>query len=553
MEIKMPVGIEDFKKLRDGQYYFVDKTDFIRQLIDDHSDVTLITRPRRFGKTLTMSMLDWFFSIEKEAQSKELFQGLSIEKAGARYMKYRGQFPVLFISLKDIQDVSWENMLSTFRTQISDWYNEYDYLLLSNKISPALKKRFEQLLSQTANQSEMANSLKLLMTMMQKHYGKPVILLLDEYDAPIERAWEYDFYDDCIVFMRQFLGRALKTNNALDFAILTGVLRVSKESIFSGLNNIDVCSVIDPVYEKVMGFTQKEVEQIAQDMQMEKQLPALKYWYDGYHFGKTEIYNPWSILNFFKRREIGPYWVNTSGNGIIRHILSHLDSEKVDTLLSLLHGNSIMTAIREGVIYADIDRDEDTLYTLLLTTGYLTMKNKSFGLSGLTGELAIPNREIRTIFRMEILDRFNAGLSVTRLEAMLEDLLNGRVKEFSKRLSTYIRYLVSSYDSANKESFYHGFLLGMSALLMPEYVIESNRESGYGRFDLAIYPKNHKKAGVILEFKASTTESELESKAKEARQQIDDREYITEFEKRGIKQVWKYGIAFCGKKICVVS
>lgn len=552
MQVKMPIGVEDFREVIAGNYYFVDKTEFIRRIIDNHSKVTLFTRPRRFGKTLTLSMIEWFFSVEKKEKSQHLFDTLAIAKTDASYMNERGKYPVLFLSLKNIDGSSWQDMLDSFRTWISNWYIEYGYLVKSEKIDSKLKERFSLLLERRGTQNETANFIFLLMMMLQQYYGKPVILLLDEYDAPVEKAWEGGYYRDCVLFMKQCLGSVLKTNPYLHFALLTGVLRVAKESIFSGLNNLSVYTVMNDNYADVFGFTTAEVKQMAHILQKEKYLPEIEKWYDGYQFGKQAIYNPWSVINFFAQGELGDYWVNTSGNGIIRHMLSHLDEEKEMTLLSLLHGKSVTTAIREGVIYEDIDRNEDALYTMLLTTGYLTAINKRRGISGLLAELAIPNREVQDIYRIEILDRMNAGLSLARLETMLADLMDGRAEAFADRLTIYIRYLVSSYDAANKEGFYHGFLLGMTALLIPDYVVESNRESGYGRFDLAIFPQDKTKAGVILEFKVASHESELAVKAQEALKQIENRVYVTEFTKRGISNVWKYGIAFCGKKVCVI-
>lgn len=551
MRMKMPIGIENYAKMIQEGYYFVDKTDFLRQLIDQHSEVMLFTRPRRFGKTLTLSMVDYFFSIEKRKQSLNLFERLAIAKAGKQYMSQRGQYPVLFVSLKNIEGMSWQQMLQGFRTWISNWCTQFGYLAKSPRIETELKKRFYALQMRESDEAETANALFLLMLMMQQHYGKKVILLIDEYDAPIETAWENGFYRECINFMRQFLGAALKTNPYLQFALLTGVLRVAKESIFSGLNNLSVYTVLNDNYADIFGFTATEVRQMAHDLRKEEQLTELQHWYDGYRFGKQDIYNPWSVINFFDQNELGDYWVNTSGNGIIRHMLSHLDAEKEKTLLSLLHGKSITTAIREGVIYEDIDNNEDTLYTMLLTTGYLTAVSKQRGISGLLAELAIPNREVQDIYRVEILERMKAGLSLAKLETMLSDLMNGRAEAFAERLTTYIQYLVSVYDAANKEGFYHGFLLGMTALLVPDYIVESNRESGYGRFDLAIFPRDTKKAGVVLEFKVAATEHDLSEKAQEALHQISNRQYLTEFAKRGVNNVWQYGIAFCGKKICV--
>lgn len=398
----MPIGIDDFKEIISQNYYFVDKTDFIRQLIDKHSKVTLNTRPRRFGKTLTLSMLDYFFSIKKAAQSEELFTGLSIAHTDSHYMQHRGKSPVIFITLKDFSVRTWADMLDMWQDFLQNLFLKYTYLLDTSRVQPELIRNFQSIVDKKANVSTMSTAIALLMQIMHQYYGKEVILLIDEYDAPIQQAWNEGFYEDCIVFMRQLLSSALKSNSDLDFAVLTGVLRISKESIFSGLNNIKVCSVADPVYESVMGFTQAEVTKMARDMQMEQCLPELKYWYDGYHFGKTDIYNPWSIINFFDRQRTGNYWVNTSSNSIIHHMLQHLNEEKEETLLDLLHGQSIIAAIREGVIYDDINRDEDTLYTLLLTTGYLTIVDRQYGISGLTCELAIPNREVQDVFRIEI-------------------------------------------------------------------------------------------------------------------------------------------------------
>lgn len=416
-------------------------------------------------------------------------------------------------------------------------------------MNPDLRRRFLALKKQGAGQNEMQLALTLLVKMMHQHFGKPVILLLDEYDAPIQQAWEHGFYTECIAFMKQFLGSVLKGNRDLDFAVLTGVLRVAKESIFSDLNNLDVCSVMDAAYRDVIGFTPQEVAQMAEDLSMTTALPALKAWYDGYLFGGAEIYNPWSIVNFFRHGDVGDYWVNTSGNGIIREMLRHVTAETETDLLSLLQGRHVTALIREGVIYEDIGRDTDALYTMLLTTGYLTAVSRKRGIGGIRCELVIPNREVQDVYRFEILDKMRGRFSVSRLETMFDDLLSGNGKAFSELLGGYLRDLVSVYDTANKESFYHGFVLGMTALFVSDYIIESNRESGYGRFDLAIIPKDVSKAGVIMEFKVASREADMAAKAKEALQQIEEREYVTEFRQRGIQRVWKYGIAFCGKKI----
>lgn len=553
MNLKMPIGIENFGELiRDG-YYFVDKTDFLRQLIDKHSKVTLITRPRRFGKTLTLSMVDWFFSIEKKEKSRDLFQHLEIAKSGTKYMAQCGQYPVLFISLKNIGGMTWQNMLDSFRIWISTWCSEHRYLL-EQILDPGLQQRFQNLLMQTGGQEEMATALYLLMILLFHYYHKPVIVLIDEYDAPIEMAWENGFYKECITFMRQFLGSVLKTNEYLDFALLTGVLRVAKESIFSGLNNFRNCSVLDKKYSEIFGFTSEEVKTMLQSLGFVQKMPEVKSWYDGYRIGGQEIYNPWSVLSYIDHECIPkPYWVRTSANGVLKQLLMGADPLQITSIQRLLYNETIDVTIDESVIYPELDQDPSALFTLLLTTGYLTAENADPILDD-RYSLKIPNKEIRKLYSNEILNYLAKGLNKNTFDTLFMFLFQGNAEQFSWQLQKILRQFVSTYDAANKESFYHGFMLGITALFLgSEYLVESNRESGYGRFDLAIFPKDTTKAGVILEFKAVASEAELRQKAEEAREQIEDRAYSTEFEKRGIRNVWKYGIAFCGKKVTVVT
>lgn len=548
---KMPIGIDDFQKIRDEHYYFVDKTDFIRRLIDEHSAVTLITRPRRFGKTLTMSMLEYFFSIEKEEQSRHLFDGLSIEKAGSEYMAQRGQYPVLFLSLKDFSCRSWPDMLEMWAEYLQALFLQHTQLRNREKVQPELVENFQDIVTKKANKAALANALALLLRMMYQYYGKKVIVLIDEYDAPIQQAWECGFYEDCITFMRQFLGSVLKSNSNLEFAVLTGVLRVAKESIFSGLNNLKVCSVLDEEYADIFGFTTDDVARMAADLQHESKLPEIQAWYDGYRFGGIEIYNPWSVINFFDQGRSGDYWINTSGNSILYRLLRYRSVQQERDLYALLKGKRVQAIIRESLVYDDLNRDKDALYSMLVTTGYLTVVEKRQMPGGPFCRLQIPNKEIRDAYQFEILQRMKEAMAVSDLYAMLDALLCGDAETFSDDLQRYIAQFVSTYDAANKESFYHGLLLGMTALVLSDYTVESNRESGYGRFDLAIFPKEADKTGVIMEFKVAASENEMEEKAQEALQQIEDREYVAEFQKRGVKEIWKYGIAFCGKKIAV--
>lgn len=552
---KMPIGIDDFKMIRDKGYYFVDKTDFIRQLLDEHSAVTLITRPRRFGKTLTMSMLEWFFSIEKEEQSRHLFDGLSIETSGAEYMAHRGQYPVIFLSLKDIKNPSWsswERMLSFLRLFLAQAFVKYRYLCQDEAIDENWKRLFQHVVDGVATEDELSFSLSNLMAMMETHYGKKVILLIDEYDAPIQQAWESGYYTGCIGFMRQFLSSALKTNDTLDFAVLTGVTRISKESIFSGLNNLDICSVLRDRYAEIFGFTGIDIQKLLEDVQHHEKFLELKQWYDGYHIGQKEIYNPWSVINYVANDcQARPYWVRTSSNSILQHLLYHVDALRIQMMENLLKGKSIRVTLDDSLVYSEIDKDGGALFNLLLTTGYLTVE-KVISLSDDRYALRIPNEEIRKLYSTEILNSLGDTVTKNTFDDLFDYLLHGEGENFGLQLQMILKAVVSVYDASNKESFYHGFMLGMTALFLgSDYTIESNRESGYGRFDLAIFPKDTNTTGVIMEFKVAADETEMADKAKEALQQIEDKEYITEFLKRGIKDIWKYGIAFCGKKVCV--
>lgn len=551
MHSAMPIGVDDFKEVRE-KYYFVDKTNFIKELIDAHSKVTLITRPRRFGKTLTMSMLEYFFSVDKKDISANLFSGLSIEKNGKAYMAYRGKSPVISISLKNIQQSSWKSTLNFLSIFLQDVYSKFNYLYDNKNINDAYKEYFYKILHGKGTEEDLMVALYRLTQMLCCYYAKPVIVLIDEYDAPIQKAWECGFYDECIGFMRQFLGTVLKTNDALDFAILTGVLRIAKESIFSGLNNLDVCSVLRDKYSDVFGFTSDNVAQMVRDLNIPNALPELKKWYDGYRFGNNDIYNPLSVVSYIDdhcRPE--PYWMNTSNNSILRELLAHADYLRIKALHGLLDDKPVSVSLNDSVIYDQIGKDQSTLYTMLLTTGYLTIA-KDIETSYDRYLLRIPNEEIKRVYGMEILNTIVKGVDRDSFDGLFDLLFTGQGEDFAYQLQKILLQFVSTYDTANKECFYHGFMLGMAALFLGKnYVVESNRESGYGRFDLAIFPKDKARAGVILEFKSAGSEKMLLKKAEEALEQIEKKRYLTEFTKRGIRHVWKYGIAFCGKKICV--
>ena len=548
----MPVGLDNFREMIAREYYFVDKTKFIKELLDSNAMVTLITRPRRFGKTLAMRMLQEFFDIN--AAGRDTFKGLNISRAGEKYMQHRGKYPVIFLQLKNVAAGDFEKSFAFLKAIIARLYREYAFLEESPALTGDEKEYYVRVRRgrEHCTYDDLAMSLGNLTDMLYRHYGIRPIVLIDEYDAPIQHAWEDGYYEDMIRFMRQFYSEVLKGNEALEFAVLTGVLRVAKESIFSGLNNLKVCSVLSGEYSDIFGFTGEEVAKMAVDLQQEDKLPEIKAWYDGYTFGGTEIYNPWSVIMYFDAGcKPAPYWVNTSGNGIVKQMFKFSGQEGADDLQSLMDGGSVFKQLREGVVYANIGDRIDDLYSILLMTGYLKCVGLMEKLYGEEAELRIPNKEIRSLFGREILENFIAAGSVSRLGRMLDAMVSGHGDIFESVLSGIVRNNVSYHDAANGESFYHGMMLGFCVLLKDTHIVQSNRESGYGRFDLALIPAGRRCYGVILEFKRAADEAQLEEKALEALAQIEELSYIAEFEQRQIEKVWKYGIAFCGKKVCL--
>lgn len=548
---RMPIGIDDFRMLREEDYYFVDKTHFIKSLIDYHAQVTLITRPRRFGKTLMLSMLQEFFDIN--AAGGNLFDGLKIVQAGDFYTKKQGKYPVIFISLKDMGVGNFKKTMCMLRAMLSDLYKQFSFLLEADVLSEDEKGYFEKIKQADEYMvAEFAMSLSRLSEYLCRYYGVKPIVLIDEYDAPVQYAWEHGFYDEMIVCMRPFYSKLLKSNKNLEFAVLTGVLRVTKESIFSGLNNLHVCSVLENDYGDVFGFTPDEVQGIAAQLDREDKLPELKEWYDGYLFGGKEIYNPWSVIKYFQNDcKLGDYWVNTSENGIIKYLLQDLDGGSRAELQHLLEGGSVAKPLQEGVVYTDIGRNRDDLYTMLLTTGYLKAMGEEIDMFGRVVEMAIPNKEIYTLFAREVMQYMNGYRGTSELRNMLQAMLAGNVEVFEAELSRLLRNLVSYHDTANGESFYHGLMLGMCVLLRDRYIVKSNWESGYGRFDLALVPRNKNVCGVLLEFKKADNKADLPAKAEAAAEQIESREYAVMFSEQDIDKVWKYGVAFCGKHVCL--
>ena len=553
---RLPLGIDNFRELIEDEYYFVDKTYFIKDLLDTRAKVTLLTRPRRFGKTLTLSMLKEFFDVN--SADSRLFDELSISRSGKKYMGRQGKYPVIFISLKDITRGDYQAALRSVCDKISDLYFEYSFLSDSVALAEREKMYFKSICE--IDKEEMyglekwGKSLKCLTMYLYKHYGIKPIVLIDEYDAPIQAAWEDGYYDAMIMFMRQFYSEVLKTNEALEFAVLTGVLRVAKESIFSGLNNLRVCTVLSEAYSDVFGFTREEVAKLADALGRHDKLAEIQEWYDGYNFGGQEIYNPWSVIQYFQENcRPAAYWVNTSANGIIRKMMQRVGRKVEGELNQLMQGNVVSKNVHESIIYEAIGSNADDFYTLLLTTGYLKAVSIEPDSFGEKVALKIPNREIYNLFRVEIVRYMTGYRGVSDVMDMLNSMLAGNQDDFEMNLEVILRNYVSYHDAADGESFYHGMMLGFCVLLKDTHIVESNREGGYGRFDLALIPRNDQQYGVILEFKKAGTELQLEEKAWEALEQIEKLAYNSEFEKRQITKIWKYGIAFCGKKVCLIS
>ena len=549
----MPVGVEDFRDLVTKGYHFVDKTRFIREFLDDKGVVTLITRPRRFGKTLTLSMLGYFFTVENAGENRKLFAGLDIEKAGAEYMGEQGSRPVVFLTLKEVRSTDFTSMLTGLTEFLRKLYGEFAYLTDSDRLSAQDKEYFSVIWNATGKAELMKVALSNLMNMLEKHHGIKPLLLLDEYDAPILAAWENGYYRECVDFMRGFLGSALKTNPSLGAAVLTGVTRISKESIFSGLNNLKVCSVLTERYSDIFGFTQAEAARLMEDCGVKDKLPELKQWYDGYLFGDTEIYNPWSVIQFVDNGcKFQRYWINVSGNSILGVLLKSVDEARYEELQGLLsfRASSVEALVDEGIIYPDIGTDSNALYMMLLTTGYLKAIEIWQDARGRWWcRLQIPNREVLLAYEDEVLARVAGPGSRVALFSMLDAMTAGKAAVFQKYLGRILRDMVSFHDTAQPEAFYHGLMLGLTVLMEGEYRIESNRESGYGRFDIAFFPLKENAPGVILELKAAKSEEELEAKAREALEQIASKAYNTDLARQGVKEIWSYGIAFCGKRM----
>ena len=542
----VPVGIEDFERIINEDYYYVDKTQLIEELLINRAPVTLFTRPRRFGKTLNMSMIKYFFDVKNKEENKKLFENLKI--SNSEYMSEQGKYPVIFISLKDLKADTWKECLKRLKLFIFDLYVEFEYI--REKMNEWDKRKFEKVLYEKED-ADYIMSLKFLADSLYKYYGEKVIILIDEYDAPIINAFDKGYYNEAINFFQTFYSSALKTNNSLKYGILTGITRIIKEGIFSGLNNLKVDTILNKKYSEYFGLLESEVIEMLDYFGMKYKIEEVKEWYNGYLFGESEVYNPWSIVNYIDNGEIKAYWANISGNTLLENMLNHAGESVYENLKRFTDGESIEKYISDGTTIKSLLSNDDEIWQLLLYSGYLTKDEKQEKESDSNVyNLKIPNKEIRKYFGNMFLNRF-FGTEV-KTNILIKALEGGDIKKFEETLGEIMINMLSHFDlDKEMEKIYQVFMIGLVGFLMGKYEIISNDESGYGRYDLAMIPIKSNEKAYLMEFKISKTKKGMEESAEKALKQIDEKKYDTKLKARGIKNILKIGIAFYGKEVKV--
>jgi len=559
MKKPLPIGVDNFEKIIANDYYYIDKSLLIKELLDLKGEVNLFTRPRRFGKTLNLSMLRYFFEdtgdAAENAYTRKLFDGLKIMEAGAIYTDQMGQFPVINLTLKSAKQSSFDSAYYKLREAIAAEFKRHDFLLESSELSEKEKQLFLSIAEEEAEYDAYSGALQFLSKCLFKGTGKKTVMLIDEYDVPLENAWFNGFYDGMVGFTRSLFESALKTNDFLNFAVITGCLRISKESIFTGLNHLNIISIIDKRYSEHFGFTACEVESTMSYYGHEERYTDMKTWYNGYTFGDTEIYNPWSVIKFMYDLEADgkafprPYWANTSSNNIVREMIKSADNKTREQVEELLNGGTLNIRVHEEITYEDINGIGENLWNFLYFTGYLTKLNERFEGRSIIIETVIPNEELKSVYENIIMNWFKEKLVKQDFRNLYKAMEEGDAEKMGKILTEQLMDTISFYDSA--ENFYHGFLAGILNQ-SDNYLVRSNRESGNGRTDLVVKSPSLRGRAFILELKVSGSIDDLESDAEKAISQIYEKKYMEEVRREGYKQIACYGISFYRKDCEVI-
>jgi len=553
-KLPLPIGISDYCKAS-AEYYYVDKTLMIRDFLDERPQVSLFTRPRRFGKTLNMDMLRVFFE-KSDKDTSVYFTDKKIWQCGEEYQRYQGKYPVIYVTFKDVKCETWEATYDLISKILKIEFERHGELLESDKISEYEKTYIISILNGSANENDIAMSFLNLSRMLHQHHGEAPIIIIDEYDTPIQQGHMRGYYDKVIDFMRTLFSGGLKDNPHLSYGFLTGILRVAKESIFSGLNNLKINSIMDNRYSEYFGFTGDEVMEMADYYGVSEKFGEICDWYDGYRFGNTEIFNPWSVIGYFNN-ECRPraFWQSTGSNDIISEVLAVATPATLERLESLMQGKSFITHIDTGVIYPQIQNNPSSVFSFLLVTGYLKAQQIDQTFSGdYMCEIALPNKEISYVYSKEILSQLEALIPPSIAIEIQEAIYKMDIEGLQGSLKKFLLQTISFHD-AGSESFYHGLILGLCAMLDNRYLITSNRESGLGRYDIQMQPIDKRLPGILIELKAgkNCTEDKLENLAQAALDQIKNKEYKTAMKSNDIGTILKYGIAFSGKNVRIIA
>ena len=546
----LPIGISDYR-VASTEYYYVDKTMLIKDFLDERPMVSLFTRPRRFGKTLNMDMLRTFFE-KTDEDTSVYFRDKAIWKQGERYREQQGKYPVVFVTFKDVKCESWEETAEKLAETLGNEFARHSELLDSPFCNDMDKGFFRRVMERSASSLELSGVFLMLTKMLHEHHKVAPIIIIDEYDTPIQQGHMRGFYEQVILFMRNLFSGGFKDNRHLSFGFLTGILRVAKESIFSGLNNLTINSVLDNKYSVYFGFTPDEVKDMAAYYHAEDRFEDLRQWYDGYRFGQADIFNPWSVINYFRNDcRPGAYWQSTGNNEIIGEVLSEAGQDIYERLKSLLQGETILTYIDTGVIYPEIRSNPSSVYSFLLVAGYLKAVNSDATFTeGFMCQVALPNKEIAFVYKKEILDKLTHIVPQSTAVSIQEAVYSGNAEELQKQMRKLLLQTASCFDTAN-ETFYHGLILGLCAMMDNRYYISSNRESGEGRYDIQLMPKTKDMPGILIELKSEKGSpiERLKVLAQEALKQIDEGQYHTDLVTRGVGTIYRYGVAFSGKAV----